>query len=56
MYYGTLLYEFFIFPAIRFEWRDRKRIEICWLRFVVGFCKLGDLINEFFRIISCGTY
>ena len=39
MSYGTLLYEFFFFPTIRFEWRNSKRIEICWLRFYVGFCK-----------------
>lgn len=37
MNYGTLLYEFFLIPTIRFEWRNGKRIEICWLTFYVGF-------------------
>ena len=42
MSYGTLMYEFFIFPTIRIEWRNLKRIEICWLRFFVGFVKESE--------------
>ena len=37
MYYGILLYEFFIIPTIRIEWRNAKRIEICWFKFCFGF-------------------
>lgn len=38
---GVLLYEFFIFPAIRIEWRNVKRIEICFLRYYIGFVFKG---------------
>lgn len=34
---GVLLYEFFILPTLRIEWRNDKRIELCWLRFYIGF-------------------